>query len=48
MDYLRDRASNIQPIEEFNILAKKKNLRIKLGIDPTVPDVTLGLSLIHI
>tara|TARA_B100001750_G_C15508184_1_gene601831 strand:+ start:1255 stop:2424 length:1170 start_codon:yes stop_codon:yes gene_type:complete len=42
MDYLRDRASNIQPIEEFNILAKKKNLRIKLGIDPTVPDVTLG------
>ena len=42
MDYLRDRASNIQPIEEFNILSNKKNLRIKLGIDPTVPEVTLG------
>lgn len=42
MEYLKDRASNIQPVEEFHALAKKKNLRIKLGIDPTVSDVTLG------
>ena len=43
MKYLQDRASAINPLDEFNELIKsKKNLRIKLGVDPTAPDVTLG------
>ena len=43
MKYLQDRASAINPLDEFNELIKSKNtLRIKLGVDPTAPDVTLG------
>ena len=43
MKYLQDRASAINPLDEFNQLIKsKKPLRIKLGVDPTAPDVTLG------
>ena len=43
MKYLQDRASAINPLDEFNELIKsKKTLRIKLGVDPTAPDVTLG------
>ena len=43
MKYLQERASAINPIEDFNNLLKsKKSLRIKLGVDPTAPDVTLG------
>ena len=43
MKYLQDRASAISPIEDFDKLIKtEKSLRIKLGVDPTAPDVTLG------
>ena len=43
MKYLQERASAINPIEDFdNLLKSKKSLRIKLGVDPTAPDVTLG------
>ena len=43
MKYLQDRASAISPKEDFEKLIKsKKSLRIKLGVDPTAPDVTLG------
>ena len=43
MKYLQDRASAISPTEDFeNLLNSKKSLRIKLGVDPTAPDVTLG------
>ena len=43
MKYLQDRASAISPKEDFEKLLKsKKSLRIKLGVDPTAPDVTLG------
>ena len=43
MKYLIDRSSAITPKEEFeNLLKSKKKLRIKLGVDPTAPDVTLG------
>ena len=43
MKYLQDRASAISPKEDFeNLLNSKKSLRIKLGVDPTAPDVTLG------
>jgi len=43
MKYLQDRASAISPIEDLDKLIKsKKSLRIKLGVDPTAPDVTLG------
>ena len=43
MKYLINRASAISPKEDLDILIKsKKKLRIKLGIDPTAPDVTLG------
>ena len=43
MKYLQERASAINPLDEFNQLIKsKKPLRIKLGVDPTAPDVTLG------
>ena len=43
MKYLIERSSAITPKEEFEKLLKsKKNLRIKLGVDPTAPDVTLG------
>ena len=43
MKYLQQRASAINPLEDFdNLLKSKKSLRIKLGVDPTAPDVTLG------
>jgi len=43
MKYLQERASTISPKEDFEKLIKsKKLLRIKLGVDPTAPDVTLG------
>ena len=43
MKYLQDRASAISPKEDYeNLLNSKKSLRIKLGVDPTAPDVTLG------
>lgn len=43
MNYLQERASAINPTEDFdNLLKSKKSLRIKLGVDPTAPDVTLG------
>ena len=43
MKYLEERASAIQPLESFHELVKsEKKLRVKLGVDPTAPDVTLG------
>tara|TARA_X000000368_G_scaffold243404_1_gene192423 strand:- start:28 stop:1230 length:1203 start_codon:yes stop_codon:yes gene_type:complete len=43
MRYIEERSSVINPIEDYNSLLKsKKKLRIKLGVDPTAPDVTLG------
>jgi len=43
MKYLQDRASAISPKEDLDKLIKTgKSLRIKLGVDPTAPDVTLG------
>ena len=43
MKYLIERSSAITPKEDFEKLLKsKKKLRIKLGVDPTAPDVTLG------
>ena len=43
MEYLIERATNINPMDDLEKLLKtKKNLRIKLGVDPTAPDVTLG------
>ena len=43
MEYLIERASSINPKDDLEKLLKsKKNLRVKLGVDPTAPDVTLG------
>jgi len=43
MEYLIERATNINPKDDLEkILKSKKNLRVKLGVDPTAPDVTLG------
>ena len=43
MKYLEDRATNINPENDFkNLLESKNKLRVKLGVDPTAPDVTLG------
>ncbi len=43
MKYLEDRATNINPRNDFKeLLESKKKLRVKLGVDPTAPDVTLG------
>ena len=43
MKYIEERSSVINPIEDYNLLLKsKKKLRVKLGVDPTAPDVTLG------
>ena len=43
MEYLIERATNINPSDDLEKLLKsKKNLRVKLGVDPTAPDVTLG------
>ncbi len=43
MKYLQERASAINPLDDFEkLLSSKKQLRVKLGVDPTAPDVTLG------
>ena len=43
MKYIEERASAINPLSEYEELLKsKKKLRVKLGVDPTAPDVTLG------
>jgi len=42
MDYFKQRASNIEPLEEFTKIKNNEKLRVKLGIDPTASDVTLG------
>ena len=43
MEYLIERATNINPKDDLEKLLKSnKNLRVKLGVDPTAPDVTLG------
>ena len=43
MEYLIERSTNINPTDDLEKLLKsKKNLRVKLGVDPTAPDVTLG------
>ena len=43
MKYIEERSSVINPIEDYNLLLKsEKKLRVKLGVDPTAPDVTLG------
>ncbi len=43
MKYLQERASAISPLEDFeNLVRSKKSLRVKLGVDPTAPDVTIG------
>ena len=43
MKYLQERASAISPLDDFEkLLSSKKPLRVKLGVDPTAPDVTLG------
>ena len=43
MKYLKDRASAISPMEDFdNLINSKNSLRVKLGVDPTAPVVTLG------
>jgi len=43
MKYLQERASAISPLDDFEkLLNSEKPLRVKLGVDPTAPDVTLG------
>ncbi len=43
MKYIEERSSVINPLEDYkNLLKSKKKLRIKLGVDPTAPEVTLG------
>ena len=43
MKYIEERASAINPVSDYEELLKsKKKLRVKLGVDPTAPDVTLG------
>ena len=43
MEYLIERATNINQKDDLEKLLKsKKNLRVKLGVDPAAPDVTLG------
>ena len=42
MEYIKGRASHIEPLDEFEKLINNKPLRVKLGIDPTASDVTLG------
>ena len=43
MKYIEERASAINPLSDYDELLKsKKKLRVKLGVDPTAPDVTLG------
>ena len=39
MEYLIERATNINPKDDLEKLLKsKKNLRVKLGVDPTAPE----------
>ena len=43
MKYIEQRSSAINPYVDYeDLLKSKKKLRIKLGVDPTAPDVTLG------
>ena len=43
MKYIEERSSVINPFVDYEELLKsEKKLRIKLGVDPTAPDVTLG------
>ena len=43
MKYIEERSSVINPFEDYQkLLNSKKKLRIKLGVDPTAPEVTLG------
>jgi len=43
MKYIEERSSVINPLEDYQKLLKsKKKLRVKLGVDPTAPEVTLG------
>jgi len=43
MKYIEERSSVINPLEDYqNLLNSKKKLRVKLGVDPTAPEVTLG------
>ena len=43
MKYIEERSSVINPLEDYQKLLKSKNkLRVKLGVDPTAPEVTLG------
>ena len=43
MKYIEERASAINPLSDYEELLKsKKKLRVKLGVDPTAPDETLG------
>ena len=43
MKYIEERSSVINPLEDYHSLLKsKKRLRVKLGVDPTAPEVTLG------
>ena len=43
MKYIEERSSVINPIEDYRtLLQSKKKLRVKLGVDPTAPEVTLG------
>ena len=43
MKYIEERSSAINPYVDYeDLLKSKKKLRIKLGVDPTAPDVTLG------
>jgi len=42
MEYIKERTSHIEPLDEFEKIINNKPLRVKLGIDPTASDVTLG------
>jgi len=43
MKYIEERSSVINPLEDYQSLLKsKRKLRVKLGVDPTAPEVTLG------
>jgi len=43
MKYIEERSSVINPFEDYQkLLTSKKTLRVKLGVDPTAPEVTLG------
>ena len=45
MKYIEERSSAINPLEDYkNLLKTNKKLRIKLGVDPTAPDVTSSVA----